>query len=111
MVGAMSFTWWNCGRGVLSGLMRLGQEIDHGIAGAAEMRGDQLRILERRVARPGPAGVVHVVGLRSAQRVQTAELLQRGELLLDVLGMSFWASSSLMVPFWPSALAPLSPKM
>ena len=28
-----------------------------------------------------------------------------------VLGMLFCASSSLMVPFWPSALEPLSPKM
>ncbi len=28
-----------------------------------------------------------------------------------VLGMPFCASSSLIVPFWPSALAPLSPKM
>ncbi len=28
-----------------------------------------------------------------------------------VLGIWFWASSSLMLPIWPSALAPLSPQM
>ena len=28
-----------------------------------------------------------------------------------VFGMLFWASNSLMLPFWPSALEPLSPQM
>ena len=30
-VGAMSFTWWNCGRGVLSALMRFVQEMAKGV--------------------------------------------------------------------------------
>ena len=36
----------------------------HRIARPAEVRSDQLRVLERRIARPRPAGVVHVVHLR-----------------------------------------------
>ena len=28
-----------------------------------------------------------------------------------VVGMPFWASSSLIVPFWPSPDEPLSPQM
>ena len=54
-----------------------------GIARAAEVRGDQLGVLERRVASPGPAGVVHVVHLGPAERVETADLVQRSNLLLD----------------------------
>ena len=66
--------------------MRAGQEIDHRVARAAEVRGDQLGVLERRVAGPGPAGVVHVVDLRAAERVEAAELVQRLDLLLDGVG-------------------------
>ena len=40
-------------------------------------------MLKRRVSGPCPAGVIHAVGLGRAQRVETADLLQRGELLFD----------------------------
>ena len=56
---------------------------DHRVARAAEVRGDQLRILKRRVSGPCPAGVVHAVGLGRAERVKTANLLKRSELLFD----------------------------
>ena len=55
----------------------------HRVARAAEMRCDQLGVLERRVAGPRPAGVIHVVDLRSAERLQPADLVQRLDLLLD----------------------------
>ena len=54
----------------------------HRVARAAEMRGDELGVVERRVAGPCPSGVVHVVGLGAAQRIESAESLERGELLL-----------------------------
>src|SRR6516165_8173525 len=31
MVGTMSLTWWNCGRGVVSGLILAGQRTDIGL--------------------------------------------------------------------------------
>ncbi len=94
MVGAMSLTWWNWPRIAASGLMPARPGDRHRVAGAAEVGGDQLGVLEGRVAGPRPAGVVHVVGLRRAQRVQAAERLERGQLLLDgvrnpVLGQQF----------------------
>ncbi len=56
------------------------------IARAAKVRGDELGILERRVAGPRPAGVIHIVDLGSAERIQTAEFVQRLKLLLNRVG-------------------------
>ena len=67
--------------------------------------------LIRRAAGPGPAGMVHVVGLGRAERIEPAEFFERREMLRIVVGMPFCASNSLMVPFWPSAEEPLSPQM
>ena len=85
-VGAMSLTWWNCGRGVASGRMRAGQENHHRVACAAEVGGDQLGVLERRIAGPGPAGMVHVVHRRPSQRREAAERLHRIQVLLHGAG-------------------------
>ena len=56
------------------------------IAGAAEMRGDQLGVMERRAACPRPAGVIHVVHLGPAERVEAADPVQGIELLIDGVG-------------------------
>ena len=56
----------------------------HRLAGAAEMRADQLGGPVGRAARPGPAGVIHVVGLRAAKRIEPAEFLQRLDVLRDL---------------------------
>ncbi|MCY1516349.1 hypothetical protein D9M68_509700 [compost metagenome] len=50
-------------------------------ARAAEVCGDQLGALERRGAGPGPARVVHVVGLAPAQCVEAAQAFQQLEVL------------------------------
>ncbi len=50
------------------------------------MGGDELGILERRVAGPCPAGMIHVVDLGSAERIQTTQFVQRLKLLLDRVG-------------------------
>ena len=42
--------------------------------------------MERRVAGPGPTGVVHVVDLGPAERVQPADRVQRVDLLLNRVG-------------------------
>ena len=77
----MSITWWNCGLGVATSLDTLGPGHRHRLARAAEVGALQLGALVRRAARPGPAGVVHVVGLRAAQCVQAAQLFERLQVL------------------------------
>ena len=72
-------------RGVV-GLDPLGPRDGHRVARSAEMRGDELGVLERRIAGPRPAGVIHVVGLRRAERVEAAYPVQRLDLLLDGVG-------------------------
>ena len=52
-------------------------------ARAAEVRRDELRVREGRVARPRPAGVIHVVHLRPAECVEPPEPVQCLELLRD----------------------------
>ncbi len=47
------------------------------------MRRDQFRVAQRRVARPRPPGVVHVVHLRAAEFVEAAEFVHDLDLLLD----------------------------
>ena len=51
----------------LVGFDPIGPGDHHQIAGAAEMGGDQLGVMERGVAGPGPSGVVHAVGIGTAQ--------------------------------------------
>src|SRR5271166_6550655 len=53
------------------------------IARAAEMRGDQLGVAEWRVAGPSPAGMVHIISFGCTKGVEAADLVERGELLLD----------------------------
>ena len=77
----MSITWWNCARGVGVGLDALGPGDGHRLAGAAEVGTHEFRALVGSAARPCPAGVVHVVGLRAAESIEAAKFLQR----LDVL--------------------------
>ena len=55
----------------------------HRVARSAEVARHQLGVVERGVARPRPARVIHVVGLRGPQGVQAAEVVQRRELLRD----------------------------
>ena len=47
------------------------------------MTGHQLGVVKRGAARPRPTRVVHVVGLRRAQGVESTEPLERGQLLVD----------------------------
>ncbi len=54
------------------------------LAGAAEVGALELRALVGRAAGPGPGRVVHVVGLRAAQRIQAAEFLQCVDVLRDL---------------------------
>ena len=63
-----------------------GPGYDHGVARAAEVRGDEFRVVERRIAGPCPARVIHVVGLRAAEGIQAAEFVEGRELLLDRVG-------------------------
>ena len=79
----MSLTWRELRARRPVGLDALGPRDDHRVARAAEVRGHELGVAERRVAGPGPAGVVHAVGLGAAERVEAADLLQRRQLLLD----------------------------
>ena len=67
------------------------------ISRAAEMRGDQLGVAERRIAGPGPAGVIHVVGLGGAERVEATDLCRAPRVCCSIVfGIWFCARSSLM---------------
>ena len=55
----------------------------HRVAGAAEVPGQDHRALVRGAAGPGPARVVDGVALRAAENIETAEFLQRLQLLFD----------------------------
>ena len=70
----MSMTWWNWLRMPPASLMWLGPGHAHALPRAAEVRGDLLGPLERRVERPGPADRHVVVGLVRAPDV--VEVLQ-----------------------------------
>ena len=59
---------------------------DERIARAAEMGGDELGVAERRAAGPGPAGVINVVGQRTAEGLEAAEFVERLDLLGDGVG-------------------------
>ena len=59
-------------RGV--GLDLRGPADGHRVARAAEVRREQLGPLVGRAAGPGPAGVIHVVGLGRAEHVEAAEV-------------------------------------
>ena len=70
----------------MSGLDLLRPRNDERIARAAEVRGDELGGAERRAAGPGPAGVIHVVGQRTAEGLEAAEFVERLDLLGDGVG-------------------------
>ena len=55
----------------------------HRVAGTTEVAGHQLGVVKRRTARPRPARVVHVVGLRRTQCIQAAQSIERRQLFLD----------------------------
>ena len=59
---------------------------DERVARAAEMGGDELGVAEGRAAGPGPAGVIHVVGQRTAEGLEAAEFVERLDLLGDGVG-------------------------
>src|SRR5689334_17533520 len=59
---------------------------DHRIAGSAKIGPHQLRTLERRTASPGPASMVHVIGLLGSERIEATELVQGGDLLVNRVG-------------------------
>ena len=63
---------------------------DQRIARAAEVGGDEFGVAERRVTGPGPAGVIHVVGLRTAEGLEAAEFIES----LDLLGDWCWEFDS-----------------
>ncbi len=71
-VGATSITWWNWLRISPLASMPLRPVDDRAVAGAAEVRGDLLGPLVRRVHRVRPADRVVVVGLRPAELVDLA---------------------------------------
>ena len=73
MVGAMSMTWWNCERTPPCVLDAVRPRDHQRVAHAAEVRGDLLAPLERRVHRPGPADREVVVGLRPADLVEVLQ--------------------------------------
>ena len=54
----------------------------HWVTRAAEVRGQKLRPLVRGAARPRPPYVVLVVGLGRAKRVESAEFIERLDVLL-----------------------------
>ena len=59
---------------------------DERIARAAEVGGDELGVAKGRVTGPGPAGVIHVVGQRTAEGLEAAEFIERLDLLGDGVG-------------------------
>ena len=107
----MSLTCENCARGVRSGLMPLGHEMTIGLRVPPKCEATSL--VWRNGVLPAQAQpawyMLSVLGLPSASRPPIFS--SAASCCSTVFGMPFCASSSLMVPFWPSALAPLSPKM
>ena len=49
----------------------------HGVARAAQVRGEELGPFVRRAAGPGPAGVILVVGLGRTEHIQAAKRIER----------------------------------
>jgi hypothetical protein len=107
----MSLTWWNCARGVPSGLIFAGQEIAIGERVPPKWAATSLVDLSGVLpAQAQPAWyMLSVLWLPMASSPPI--LLSAAICWSTVFGMLFWASSSLIEPRWPSALAPLSPKM
>src|SRR5947209_1560070 len=110
-VGAMSLTWWNWLRGVGSGLIIAGQRTAIGLR--VPPKCDAISLVPLYGALPAHAQpawyMLSVLGepsTPSPPRDSTALMCWS-----MVLGMPFCASSSLIVPAWPSAEAPLSPQM
>ena len=79
----MSMRWWNWVRMPPASLIRLGQRHHHALARAAEVRGDLLGPLERRIERPRPRHRHVRRGLRRAPDVVELHLL--GDRNIDAL--------------------------
>ena len=110
-VGAMSFTWWNCARGAGSGLMPLGHEMTIGLRVPPKCEATSL-VWWNGVLPAQAQPAWYMLSVFGEPRASRPPIFSRAAICCStVFGMPFCASSSLMVPFWPSALAPLSPKM
>ena len=80
---------------------------DQRVPCATEVGGDQLGAMEGRRARPSPPGVIHAVGLRTTQHLESAKFLKGLDLLGDgvgnlVLGEQF--ANSAVLPFGAGAV-------
>ena len=106
----MSLTWWNCARGVLSGLIPFGHETTSGLRVPPKWEATSFVYWNGvSPAHAQPAWyMLSVSGPPMALRPPSPS--RASSCCCVVFGMPFWASSSLMLPFWPSALDPLSPQ-
>ncbi len=106
----MSLQCRNCVAGRRVGLDLRRPADRHRVARAAEMRGEQLHALVRRAAGPGPAAwyMLSVLGEPSTSRPPSSS--SASMCCRTVVGMPFCASSSLIVPFWPSAESRCRPR-
>ena len=104
-------TWWNCGRGVASGLIFAGHDTAIGLRVPPKCAATSLVDLYGVLpAQAQPAWyMLSVFGEpRTSSPPRSFSALMCCSI---VVGMPFCASSSLIVPFWPSADEPLSPQM
>ncbi len=111
MVGTTSLQWWNWARGVASGLILAGQRTAIGFRVPPKCEASSLVPLYGVLpAHPQPAWYwFSTFGVPSTSRPPSSS---RALMCMSmVVGMPFWASSSLIVPFCPSADEPLSPQM
>src|SRR6516164_5935196 len=111
MVGTMSLTWWNCGRGVASGLILASQRTDIGLRVPPKCEARSFVPLYGVLpAHPQPA--CYWLSVLGDPRTSSPPSSFSAAMCCGmVVGMLFCASNSLIVPFWPSADDPLSPQM
>src|SRR3954468_406711 len=106
----MSMTWWNCGRGVASGLIFAGHETAIGWGGPPQ--GAATSLVDLYGVPPAHAqpawNMLSVFGEPSTGRPPRPSRALM--CCWMVVGMRFGATISLIVPFWPSADEPLSPQ-
>ena len=107
----MSLTWWNCDRGVLSGLIPFGQEMTIGLRVPPKCAATSL--VDRNGVLPAHAQPAwYMLSTFGPPRTGNPPILFIAAICCSmVFAMLFWASNSLTLPFWPSALEPLSPQM
>src|SRR5579863_5198548 len=111
MVGTTSLQWWNCGRGAASGLILDGQRIAMGLRVPPKCEASNFVPLYGVLPAQAQAPWywLSVLGEPSASRPPSSS--SAWICCLTVVGIPFCASSSLIVPFWPSDDDPLSPQM